>query len=61
LQESVKLWHLETQRELLSIDMPEAGAFIEFTGDGRHLAVTTEDNSIQFLDAGVLKPQATGP
>jgi WD40 repeat protein/tRNA A-37 threonylcarbamoyl transferase component Bud32 len=60
-RESVKLWHLETQRELLSIDMPKAGTFIEFTGDGRHLAVTTEEGSIQFFDAEAPKPELTSP
>lgn len=51
LHESVKLWHLKTQRELLSIEMPKAGAFIEFTGDGKRLAVTTGEDTVQFFDA----------
>jgi WD40 repeat protein len=50
-RESVKLWHVATQRELLSLDLPNAGKFMEFTGDGRRLAVTTEEGSIEFLDA----------
>ena len=50
-RESVKLWHMATQRELLSVEMPNAGKFMEFTGDGRRLAVTTEEGSLEFLDA----------
>jgi WD40 repeat protein len=57
LHESVKLWHLETQRELLSIEMPKAGAFIDFTGNGRHLGITTEEDSIAFLDALAAKSE----
>jgi WD40 repeat protein/serine/threonine protein kinase len=47
---SVKLWHLPTQRELLSLDFAQAGLFLDFTADGRYLAVTTQQNSVRLLD-----------
>ncbi len=50
-RESVKLWHLATHRELLSLDFARAGLFLQFSPDGRHLAVTTDDNSVRILDA----------
>jgi WD40 repeat protein len=50
-RESVKLWHIPTRRELLSIDFPRAGVFLQFSPDGERLAVTTEDNKIHFFDA----------
>ncbi len=47
---SIKLWHLPTLRELIAIDFPQAGMFLQFTSNGQHLAVTTQMNSVHFLD-----------
>ncbi len=56
-RDSVKLWHLATQRELLSLEFPEAGLFVQFSPDGRHLAATADDNTIRFFDAPALDNQ----
>ena len=48
---AIKLWHLATLRELLAIDFPEAGMFLHFTSDQRHLAATTQKNSIRLFEA----------
>jgi WD40 repeat protein len=48
---SVKFWHLATHRELLSVDFPQAGAYLRFSPDGRYLAVTAEDNLLHLFDA----------
>lgn len=55
LKHSIKLWHLATQRELLSLDFPEAGSYLQFSPDGRHLAVTTANNYLKLYDAPPLK------
>ena len=49
--DSVRFWHLATLRELLTLGEPEAGLYLEFTQDGRHLVFTTRDNTARFLDA----------
>jgi WD40 repeat protein/predicted Ser/Thr protein kinase len=49
-KESIKLWHIATRRELLSIDFPQAGMFVQFSRDGKHLAVTTDNDTVRFLD-----------
>jgi hypothetical protein len=48
-RDSLKLRHLATARELVSIPRPDAGALLEFSPDGRWLAVTAEDNSLRML------------
>jgi WD40 repeat protein len=53
--ESVRLWHLPTCRELISLDLPRAGKFLQFSHDGKYLAVTTSDNAVELLDAPPLK------
>jgi WD40 repeat protein/predicted Ser/Thr protein kinase len=50
-RESVKLWHIPTHRELLSWDLPRAGANLLFSPDGHHLAVTTDDDGVLLFDA----------
>ena len=49
--DGIKLWNLATLRELVSIDFPQAGNFVEFTPDGTRLAVTTVNDTIHFFDA----------
>jgi WD40 repeat protein len=51
IRDSLRLWHLPTQRELLSIPMPDAGGFLEFSPDGRKLVVTAENNTLHVLEA----------
>ncbi len=53
--ESARLWHLATYRELIAMELPRAGKFVQFSPDGRHLAVTTSDNAIELLIAPSLK------
>ena len=48
---SVKLWHLPTLRELFMVDYPQAGMFLQFTHDGRHLALATQHNTVRLFDA----------
>jgi len=50
-RESVKLWHVATRRELLSIDLPNADERLQFSPDGKRLAVATANDTIQFFDA----------
>lgn len=50
-RDSLRLWHLPTRRELVSIPMPDAGAFLEFSPDGRKLVVTAENNTLHVLEA----------
>ncbi len=49
--DSLKLWHLPTLREVVSIAFPEAGHFLQFSADGRYLAVTTSRNSVRLFEA----------
>jgi WD40 repeat protein len=49
--DSLKLWHLPSLREVVSLEVPDAGNFLQFSSDGRHLSLTTTRNSVRFLDA----------
>jgi WD40 repeat protein len=51
ISESIKLWHVPTLRELHSEDFPMAGSFLQFSPDGHHLAVTTQENTLRLLEA----------
>jgi WD40 repeat protein len=53
--ESVKFWHVLTRREMISIELPKAGHYIQFSPDGTHLAVTTSSNALQFFEAPRVK------
>jgi WD40 repeat protein len=53
--ESLRLWHLPTCRQLVSLDLPRAGKFVQFSPDGKHLAVTTSDNAMELFAAPPLK------
>jgi WD40 repeat protein/predicted Ser/Thr protein kinase len=48
---SVKLWHMATRREVVSWNMPAAGAWLRFSPDGKYLAVMTQTNSVQLFEA----------
>jgi len=50
-QESLKLWHLPTLREVYSEAMPHVGQHLQFSPDGHHLAVATDDDRLILLDA----------
>jgi len=50
-RDSIKLWHLPTRRELFSLNLPQAGSFLQFSSDGCHLAATTEEDSVRLFDA----------
>jgi len=49
--ESLKLWHVPTRREVYSEIFPQAGMWLRFSPDGRHLAVGTRDNQVRMVDA----------
>lgn len=49
--ESLKLWHLPTLREVYSKDLPRAGNWLQFSPDGRRLAVATEEQKLLLLEA----------
>ena len=55
LNHSIKLWSLTTYRELVSLDVPEAGEVLQFSPDGRFLAVTTDRNLIRLFSAPPLE------
>jgi WD40 repeat protein/serine/threonine protein kinase len=53
-QTAVKLWHVATRRELLSLDIPQAGSHLQFSPDGQHLAVALgvgANEGVQLLTA----------
>ena len=47
--QSVKLWHLPTLREVLSVDVPEAGDHIVFSPVGDAMAITTTSNTVRLF------------
>ena len=49
--ETVRLWHVPTRREMLSETMTNAGLWLQFSPNGRRLAVTTDDNHVRLLEA----------
>ena len=49
--ESLKLWHLPTLREVLTEEFPHAGMALQFSSDGRRLAVVTDENKLRLLEA----------
>jgi len=49
--ESLKLWHLPTMREVFSQSEPTAGVYLEFSPDGRKLAVETGTGKLRLLTA----------
>ncbi len=50
-KESIKFWHVATRRELFSLDAPEACRFMQFSPDGRYIAVTTSGDTLRIFDA----------
>ena len=50
-EESVKLWHLPTLREVFSLPMPKASRHLAFSPNGKLLAVSTEDDRLIMLEA----------
>jgi Tol biopolymer transport system component len=49
--DSLKLWHLPTLREVVSVSYPRAGIWLRFSPDGHKLAVETDTNSLHLLSA----------
>ena len=49
--ESLKLWHLPTLREVLSESEPAAGVHLQFSPDGRTLAVESGVGKLRLLAA----------
>ncbi|HLX95358.1 MAG TPA: protein kinase [Verrucomicrobiae bacterium] len=49
--EAIKLWHLPTRREVFSETMTNAGLRLQFSPDGRRLAVSMDDNTVSLLEA----------
>ena len=49
--DGIKLWHMATFRELVSIDFTNAGNFVKFTPDGTRLAITTQKDTLYFIEA----------
>jgi WD40 repeat protein len=47
--ESVKLWHLPTLREVLSENEPHAGMWLQFSPDGRTLAMEKDARELRLL------------
>jgi len=53
-QDTIKLWHVATLRELISLPFPQGALWLQFAPNGRHLAVSTLENSVHFFDAPAL-------
>jgi WD40 repeat protein len=49
--ESLKLWHVPTLREVLSENEPHAGLWLLFSPDGGKLAVETDADKLRLLPA----------
>jgi WD40 repeat protein len=49
--ESLKLWHLSTLREVFTEEFPHAGMCLQFSSDGRRLAVGTDEHKLRLLEA----------
>jgi WD40 repeat protein len=49
--ESLKFWHLPTMREVFSEALPHAGHHLQFSPDGKRLAVNTDENQLLILEA----------
>ncbi len=50
-RESLKLWHLPTMREVFSQPLPHAGRHLQFSPDGKRLAVNTDEDKLLILEA----------
>jgi WD40 repeat protein/predicted Ser/Thr protein kinase len=50
-EESLKLWHVPTLREVLFLSLPHAGHHLQFSPDGKRLAVNTDGNKLLILEA----------
>ena len=49
--ESLKLWHVPTLREVYSETDPHAGLWLQFSPDGRELAVGKDNDRVRLLAA----------
>lgn len=49
--ESLKLWHLPTLREVFLMPLLHAGQHLQFSPDGKRLAVNTDENKLFMLEA----------
>jgi WD40 repeat protein len=49
--ESLKLWHLPTLREIYSLELPQAGHWLQFSPDGRRLVAGKRDGQVLVLEA----------
>ena len=50
-RESLKLWHLPTLREVFSEVLLHAGRHLQFSPDGKRLAINTDEDRLLILDA----------
>lgn len=50
-QSALKLWHLPTSREVVSLPIPDAGFHLAFSPDGRRLTLSHHDQKLQILEA----------
>jgi eukaryotic-like serine/threonine-protein kinase len=50
-RESLKFWHLPTLREVFSQMLPHAGRHLEFSPDGSHLALNTDEGTLLLFEA----------
>jgi WD40 repeat protein len=50
-EESLKLWQLPTLREVFLLPLPHAGHHLQFSPDGKRLAVNTDADKLLILEA----------
>lgn len=50
-QSALKLWHVATGREVASLPMPHASAYLSFSPGGMELAISRHDDRLEMLEA----------
>lgn len=56
-RQSVKLWHLPTMREVVSIELPDAGEHVVFSPRGDTFAITTSIDTVRLISVEPLTQQ----
>jgi WD40 repeat protein len=60
VHDCVKFWHVATGREMISLSYPQAGFHIQFSPDGKHLAIclaAEQNRAVQIIGADAQPPE----